>query len=418
MAFRRKVGEQLPKAGDASDARARVFISYSRRDLENAEHLRDHLIAAGFDAFLDKHDISPGEPWRERLSALISSAEKIVFLISPSSIASDICAWEVDHAERLGKSLLPVVIQETRDQAIPGRLSRLNYVFMREADDQAAAKADLVSALSTDLQWEREKTRIGDKAEAWKADGRAKRRLLTRRDELEHAERWRDSHPQNAPPPTETQLAFIAASRKLVSRRQRAIMLVSIAAVVIAAGLTAAALWQRHLAVQQEQIAKQQRDEALINRSRGLARASREALASGRPSLALGLARRALPKMPEFPLGRSSQSEPYVRDAKDALYNALVRRQEVAVLRGHANSVTGAFELSDGRILTWSPDGNALIWPRHGNKPQIVLNNGTWLEGALELAQKQVLTWMQPMLPECGVHRMANSCTSSKNTQI
>jgi hypothetical protein len=70
-------------------AGVRVFISYSRQNLEEAQTLRKALVDAGFDAYLDIHDIAPGEPWRERLGALIASAEKIVFLISRFSVKSD-----------------------------------------------------------------------------------------------------------------------------------------------------------------------------------------------------------------------------------------------------------------------------------------------------------------------------------------
>ncbi|MEO1610496.1 MAG: toll/interleukin-1 receptor domain-containing protein [Pseudomonadota bacterium] len=117
--------------GSAKEQQARVFISYSRRDISIVEPLRNALREAGFDAYLDLHDISPGEDWKDRLGTLIASAEKVVFLISPDSVASDICAWEVDEAERQGKSILPVVVAETEAHSIPGRLARLNFIFYR-----------------------------------------------------------------------------------------------------------------------------------------------------------------------------------------------------------------------------------------------------------------------------------------------
>ena len=53
------------------DRPASVFISYSRKDYAFAEKLRAALIAAGFEAYLDKEDILPGEPWRARLEQLM-----------------------------------------------------------------------------------------------------------------------------------------------------------------------------------------------------------------------------------------------------------------------------------------------------------------------------------------------------------
>ncbi|MGD1984183.1 MAG: toll/interleukin-1 receptor domain-containing protein [Chromatiaceae bacterium] len=87
----------------------RVFISYSRRDLAVAQDLRDRLIDSDFDAYLDIHDIVKGEPWRERLRGLIERADIVLFLISPDSVASEICEWEINEAELDEKRLLPVV---------------------------------------------------------------------------------------------------------------------------------------------------------------------------------------------------------------------------------------------------------------------------------------------------------------------
>jgi hypothetical protein len=79
----------VPNAGN----RAKVFISYSRKDLAFAQMLVDALGERGFDAFLDKTDIAPGEPWKERLGGLIAAADTVVFVISPDSVASSVCAW-------------------------------------------------------------------------------------------------------------------------------------------------------------------------------------------------------------------------------------------------------------------------------------------------------------------------------------
>src|SRR5271155_3526573 len=67
-----------PLAASAGD-RARVFVSYSRKDATFAQMLVGAFVERGFDAFLDKTDIAPGEPWKERLAALIATADTVVF---------------------------------------------------------------------------------------------------------------------------------------------------------------------------------------------------------------------------------------------------------------------------------------------------------------------------------------------------
>jgi len=75
--------KQTPAADAETGNRANVFVSYSRKDLSFAQMLVGALAARGFDAFLDKTDIAPGEPWKERLGGLIAAADTVVFAISP-----------------------------------------------------------------------------------------------------------------------------------------------------------------------------------------------------------------------------------------------------------------------------------------------------------------------------------------------
>src|SRR5436853_464652 len=91
---------------------ARVFISYAREDSSFAERLLKKLEENGFQAYLDRRDIFPAEPWQERISKLIASADTIIFVLSPDSVASAICAWEVAESEQLSKRLLPVLRRE------------------------------------------------------------------------------------------------------------------------------------------------------------------------------------------------------------------------------------------------------------------------------------------------------------------
>src|SRR5271156_2549965 len=128
-----------PTVAAAASSYAKVFISYSRKDLAFAQMLVAALAERGFDAFLDKTDIAPGEPWKERLAGLIATADTIVFAVSPDSVASSICAWELEESTRLGKRLIPVVARRIADSEAPPALGRLNWVFLAEGDDKDAA---------------------------------------------------------------------------------------------------------------------------------------------------------------------------------------------------------------------------------------------------------------------------------------
>src|SRR5580704_7195916 len=221
-------------------SRAKVFVSYSRKDLSFAQMLVEALAERGFDAFLDKTDIAPGEPWKERLAGLIAAADTVVFTVSPDSVTSTICAWELEESTRLSKRIIPVVARRIADADAPPTLGRLNWVFLAEGDDKDAALATLNTALQTDLPWVREHTRLGELARHWDAQGRGNGATLRGAD-LEGAERWLDRRPADANAPTGLHQDFIRASRRAATARQRywvggslAVALVAIALAVFA----------------------------------------------------------------------------------------------------------------------------------------------------------------------------------------
>jgi len=196
----------------------KVFVSYARKDLATVEQLRDALIEFGFEAYLDLHDILPGEPWKERLGVLIASADTVVFALSPDSVASEVVDWEVNEAERLSKRILPVVMRDADAERVPGRLKRLNYIFMRNSSEWAGGLEKLKSALLTDIDWIREHTRLGELAEDWQRRGQPDEPLL-RGALLIGAEHWILERPYEAPHPTELQLSFLRASHEGEQRR-------------------------------------------------------------------------------------------------------------------------------------------------------------------------------------------------------
>lgn len=49
-----------------------VFISYSRKDLKKVDWISRQLVAAGFDLWIDRHDIPGGSEWRKTISNAIA----------------------------------------------------------------------------------------------------------------------------------------------------------------------------------------------------------------------------------------------------------------------------------------------------------------------------------------------------------
>jgi hypothetical protein len=203
-------------SGAVADDKLKVFISYSRRDLDFADQLVAVLEWLRFQPIIDRKGIHGAEKWEERLGQLILESDSVVFVLSPDSAASDVCAWEVDEATRRGKRIIPVLCRPLDGQQPHRRLRDLNYIHFY-ADKNVpgsgfgTGQVRLVEALSVDVSWLREHTRLEELAARWVRDGRPPD-LLVRGSELRACLVWRDRRPSNAPELTDLQRTFLVAS--------------------------------------------------------------------------------------------------------------------------------------------------------------------------------------------------------------
>ena len=226
------------------EPKARIFISYSRKDMAFADRLEAALKASGFEVLIDRHEIYAFEDWWERIEALIGQADTVVFVLSPDAVRSDVALKEVAHAASLNKRFAPIVCRRVDDNAVPQALRRLNFIFFDDIQHFEEQVDQLVEALLTDIGWVRQHTEYGEAARRWMASGR-KEGLLFRSPILEEAERWIASRPRDAPEPDAKTQTFIAESRRGAARRRHRLeALVSIFVAAMVLGL--AAWWQQN----------------------------------------------------------------------------------------------------------------------------------------------------------------------------
>ena len=246
-----------------ADRATKVFVSYSRKDRAFVGKLVEALEAADdIEVFRDTDDILPTEEWRERLEQLIGQADAIVFALSPHSAASEVCSWEVEHAESLNKRIAPIVIRDVESADIPAALSKLNYIFFTNRKEFDRSIENLITALNTDIDWIREHTRLGELARRWHGRDRTRSQILRGAD-LTAAENWLAGQPANAPSPAAHHHEFIQASRVAATRRQRATVGGSLVAAIVAIALAGYALIQQQTAEENARIATRERDRAV-----------------------------------------------------------------------------------------------------------------------------------------------------------
>ena len=133
--------------------KARVFISYSRKDMAFAGRLEAALKARGLEPLIDRTEIYAFEDWWKRIETLIGRADTVVFVLSPDAVASDVALKEVAHAASLNKRFAPIVCRRVEEGAVPEALRRLNFIFFDDPPRFEASADRLAEALRIDIGW-------------------------------------------------------------------------------------------------------------------------------------------------------------------------------------------------------------------------------------------------------------------------
>jgi formylglycine-generating enzyme required for sulfatase activity len=254
------------------ETKLRVFISYSRKDVAFAQRVVAALEARGLAPVIDTRDLPKLEDWRRELLGFIREADAVVFIVSPNSVSSPVCSWEVEQVAKLNKRLAPIVLERVSDDRIPEAIAKINYLFFDQPNDFEAQAHGLAQALQTDLPWLKEHTRLAELARRWEERQRPSA-LLLRGQELQDAETWIASRPHGAPESTELHRKFIVQSRHGETRRRNILTSSLVAGLLVALVLAGLAYWQRGIAIDQEGIAKEQRKLAEEQAARSDARA-------------------------------------------------------------------------------------------------------------------------------------------------
>ncbi len=205
--------------GQISAPKAKVFISYARKDLTFADQLAAALKNRGFQILMDRSDIYAFEDWWKRIEVLIEQSDTVVFILSPDAVKSTVALKEISYAASLNKRFAPIVHRQVNDGSVPSALLQLNLVFFEDQDQFESSADRLAEALQTNIKWIRQHTEFGEAARRWVDAGKAPGALL-RSPALQEAERWLASRPPNAPEPSPHTHDFISLSRRAERRRQ------------------------------------------------------------------------------------------------------------------------------------------------------------------------------------------------------
>lgn len=339
-----------------------IFISYSRRDQTFVRGLHDSLVTDGRDVWVDWESIPLTADWFQEIKVGIEGADAFIFVISPDSVRSEVCAAEIEHAINLNKRFVPVLYRdlvEAHDKAaLHPKISSHNWTFMRNDSELQENLNLLKSALDTDLAHARIHTRILTRALEWDHRGRDTSFVL-RGNDLKEAERWLEDVEGKEPEVNEIQVEYVQASRVAENwrKRERLLMMTITIAFVIA-------IITSVLAFSQAVEAKNQRDEAEHQRSiavqqslraqqLSLAANAKVALTNNNTDLSIAL---ALEANEDEGAVQSSETE---RALADAIYSPGTVRS----FAGHESQVYAvAFGSLGQTAVSADSKGNIILW--------------------------------------------------------
>lgn len=90
-----------------------------------------------------------------------------MFVITPDSVASEVCRTELDYATEQSKRLVPILVRQTPHDGAPSALVELNWLPFLDDTDFEAGVDRLVEVLDTDLARVHLHTRLLTQAREW-----------------------------------------------------------------------------------------------------------------------------------------------------------------------------------------------------------------------------------------------------------
>lgn len=219
---------------------ASIFISYSRKDKAFVKNMYDALAVDRDETqiWVDWEDIPPSNDWLDEIHKGIEKKDCFIFVLSPDSIKNEVCNWEVDHAVKNGKRMIPVVCRDVDYREVRRELASLNWIFFRpDGDDFNAAMKLLLNAAKKDIRHAKFHTKYLNNAIKWERHDFEKSLLLQKKD-LEKAKHWLSASALGKEPkPTTLHLSYITASDVLASSMKKRRLIAVFFLFIVAIGI-------------------------------------------------------------------------------------------------------------------------------------------------------------------------------------
>jgi len=103
----------------------KIFISYSRKDIEFVRKLAGDLETSGYDVWWDVTDLEGGDDWVSTIPQAISSSQYFIVVLTPNAVTSEWVRKEYTQALHLRKKIIPIMLVPCE---MPFALNTINFV--------------------------------------------------------------------------------------------------------------------------------------------------------------------------------------------------------------------------------------------------------------------------------------------------
>ncbi|MEA5466221.1 toll/interleukin-1 receptor domain-containing protein [Leptothoe sp. PORK10 BA2] len=200
---------------NAHNKMTQVFLAYAQADTEVMDRMRRLLRRQGLTVWSNETDIPTGEAFNLVVNRGIEEADTMVYLLSPDSLRSRYCQYELNYAMKLKKRVIPILVKPLTAADDDTQLKSLQYIDLTNnvrAEDGRLDENELIKTLNQDAAYYAHHKDLLVKALKWKRQQK-NTSVLLRGYDLRQAEAWlKTAQGRLSHPATDYHQEFIQAS--------------------------------------------------------------------------------------------------------------------------------------------------------------------------------------------------------------
>ncbi len=144
--------ESRTSAQPVPSGRSNIFLCFAPEEAVFAQSLDESLRKRRRVSAINWSNVNQSVSLGRDVLERIEAAETFIFIVSPSSVSSDVCRRQLDLAVKLKKAIVPVVRREISTKDTPASLAGLTPIDYREESDQTKAFEAIIAAANSNLR--------------------------------------------------------------------------------------------------------------------------------------------------------------------------------------------------------------------------------------------------------------------------